>query len=60
MGVFGSDTNGPPAAAAPSSDLINGFASLDMGAGNQPPPPGEQLEGQRGGKKTNEDLLGLF
>jgi len=61
MGVFGGDSNGPPAAAAPSNDLINGFASLDMGAGNQPPPPGEQLESQKGAvKKTNEDLLGLF
>ena len=41
-----------------SQDILNGFASLDMGAGNQPPPPQQQLA--MGGKKTNEDLLGLF
>ena len=39
-------------------NILNGFASLDMGAGNQPPPPQQQLAG--GGKKTTEDLLGLF
>ena len=41
-----------------NKDILNGFASLDMGAGNQPPPPQQQLS--MGGKKTNEDLLGLF
>lgn len=54
MGVFGTDsvaakTNG-------DSDLLNGFATLDMGAGNQPPPVGEQMAA----KKNNEDILGLF
>ena len=41
-------------------DILNGFAGLDMSAGSQPPPPRQQLAGQSGGKKTNEDLLGLF
>ncbi|KAL8900859.1 MAG: hypothetical protein Q9192_000865 [Flavoplaca navasiana] len=45
-------------------DVMSGFASLDMSAGSQPPPPTQQLaKGQTGdgsGKKTNEDLLGLF
>ncbi|KAL8760384.1 MAG: hypothetical protein Q9199_000007 [Rusavskia elegans] len=45
-------------------DMIGGFADLDMGAGNQPPPPTQQLAtGQTtsgAGKKTNGDLLGLF
>ncbi|KAL9000846.1 MAG: hypothetical protein Q9169_000600 [Polycauliona sp. 2 TL-2023] len=45
-------------------DMMSGFADLDMGAGGQPPPPTQQLAtGQTSsgtGKKTNEDLLGLF
>lgn len=41
-------------------DILNGFAGLDMSAGSQPPPPRQQLAGQSTGKKTNEDLLGLF
>ena len=39
-------------------DILNGFAGLDMGAGNKPPPPQEQLA--IGGESTSEDLLGLF
>lgn len=39
-----------------SQDLMNGLAGLDVN--DQPPPPQTQLNG--GGKKTNEDLLGLF
>lgn len=50
-------------AAAPtngggSQDLMNGFANMDMN--DQPPPPQQQMNGGTGGKKTNEDLLGLF
>ena len=41
-----------------NQDILNGFAGLDMGAGNQPSPPQQQLA--MGGKKMNEDLLGLF
>ena len=40
-----------------NEDVLGGFASLDMNAASQPPPAGQQLQG---GKKTNEDLLGLF
>ena len=44
-----------------SADILGGFASMDMNAASQPPPPGQQLgDGSTGGKKTNEDLLGLF
>ena len=44
-------------------DVMSGFAAMDLGTSSQPPPPQQQLAGQagdRGGKKTNEDLLGLF
>ena len=41
-----------------NQDILNGFASLDMGIGNQPPPPQQQLS--MSGRKTNEDLLGLY
>lgn len=40
-----------------NEDILGGFAGLDMNATTQPPPPEQQLQG---GKKTNEDLLGLF
>ena len=45
-----------------NSDILGGFAALDMSAAHQPPPAGQQLaaDGGTGGKKTNEDLLGLF
>lgn len=39
-------------------DILNGFAGLDISGANQPPPPQQQLAPR--GKKTNEDLLGLF
>jgi len=54
MGLF--DMNGSSSAAAPQNDIMNGFAGLDLGGSSQPPPPQQQL----GGKKTNEDLLGMF
>ena len=62
MGIFGSSA-APAAPAAPaggsgSDDLLNGFASMNMEA-SQPPPPQTQLDGG-GGKKANEDILGLF
>lgn len=40
-----------------SADLMNGFASMSV---SEPPPPQTQLNGGGSGKKTNEDLLGLF
>jgi hypothetical protein len=49
-----------PASSGPAGsnhqDLMNGFASLDMNAQQ----PHQQLNGDPAGKKTNEDLLGLF
>lgn len=43
-----------------NQDVLGGFGGLDLGAANQPPPPGQQLSGGQGTKKTNEDLLSLF
>jgi AP-1 complex subunit beta-1 len=40
------------------NDILNGFAGLDLTGASQPPPAQTQLHGQ--GKKTNEDLLGMF
>ena len=40
-------------------DVLGSFGGLDLSAGTQPPPPEQQLQGQLG-KKTDEDLLGLF
>jgi hypothetical protein len=57
MGLF--DINGSNSAGgAMRNDVMNGFAALDLGGSSQPPPPQTQLQG--GGKKTNEDLLGMF
>ena len=41
-------------------DILSGFASLDLNSATQPPPAGQQLAAGQEGKKTNEDLLGLF
>lgn len=61
LGVFG-DNQAPQGNGTTTSELLNGFASLDMGAGNQPPPPGSQLAAAQGAgaKKNNEDILSLF
>lgn len=57
MGLF--DMNGSNSAGgAMPNDVTNGFATLDLGGSSQPPPAQTQLQG--GGKKTNEDLLGMF
>jgi hypothetical protein len=57
MGLF--DAPGQPQQlGAAGSDLVSGFAGLDLAAG-QPPPAQTQLK-QQAGKKTNEDLLGMF
>jgi len=66
LGVFG---NGNSTAAAPSSsgfggmsdsDIMNGFAGMDLSGTHQPLPAKTQLDGGAAGKKTNEDLLSLF
>ncbi|KAI4123782.1 MAG: hypothetical protein LQ338_005109 [Usnochroma carphineum] len=62
----GQPNGGSAAADAFRQDMLGGFADLDISAGTQPPPAGQQLAtgqgggGGGGGKKTNEDLLGLF
>lgn len=40
------------------SDVMSGFAGLDLSGTSQPPPPQQQLAS--GGQKTNQDLLDLF
>lgn len=57
MGLF--DMGGPSSSSGGGAgDMMNGFAGLDLSAGSQPPPAGQQLHSD--GKKTNEDLLGMF
>lgn len=64
LGVFGNGGSStvPSSSSAfggmSESDIMNGFASMDL-SGSQPPPPKQQLD-NAGGKKTNEDLLSLF
>lgn len=69
MGMFGASGGGGAggmngmgagfaAQTAPGgSDLLDGFAALDVGPVHQPPPPGTQLHGARG---NNEDMLDLM
>lgn len=61
MGLF--DMGGPSSGSASGTgaaqnDIMNGFAGLDLSGASQPPPAQTQLQAQ--GKKTNEDLLGMF
>jgi len=64
LGVFGNGgASAGPSGSSPfggmsDSDIINGFASMDL-SGSQPPPAKQQLD-NASGKKTNEDLLSLF
>jgi AP-1 complex subunit beta-1 len=44
-------------------DMMNGFAGMDLSGNSAPPPAAQQLQQGQGsgqGKKTNDDLLGLF
>lgn len=57
MGLY--DMNASSSGAGTlQNDMMNGFASLDLGGSSQPPPAATQLHGEP--KKTNEDLLGMF
>ena len=66
-GIFGNDNGpAPPQNASGLNDhLMNGFASLNMnGAGKQPPPASQQLQGQStqpqiGQPSASQDLLDL-
>lgn len=57
MGLF--DMAAPNSGAGSAqNDIMNGFAGLDLSGSSQPPPAQTQLQAQ--GKKTTEDLLGMF
>jgi AP-1 complex subunit beta-1 len=56
MGMFGGAPSAGAVGHSGSDDLMDGFASLNMGGASQPPPAQTQLDG----KKANEDILGLF
>ncbi|RMZ85426.1 hypothetical protein DV737_g755, partial [Chaetothyriales sp. CBS 132003] len=67
LGVFGNPAAdvGPspsPFGGMSDSDIMNGFASMDLSANHQSAPSQSQLDPSTGvgGKKTNEDLLSLF
>jgi len=60
MGGMGMGGMADLTAMAGQDDIMNGFASLDMGGVSHPPPPQSQLQGDGSAKKTNEDLLGMF
>ncbi|KAG4026330.1 hypothetical protein MFRU_042g00580 [Monilinia fructicola] len=57
MGLFDAPVPAP-AVGGMGNDMMNGFAGLDLSGASQPPSAQTQL--QQGGKKTNEDLLGMF
>ena len=57
IGAFGDNLGQPD---SHHQDMMNGFASLDLSSMSQPPPPQQQLARDSGGRKTNDDLLGLF
>ena len=56
--VGGSNGNG--LAGMTNQDILGGFGAMDLAGASQPPPVGQQLAGEGGAKKTNEDLLGMF
>lgn len=62
MGLFdvggAAPATGAPVGGAAQNDMMNGFAGLDL-TGMSSPPPQTQPQGDQG-KKTNEDLLGMF
>ncbi|KAF4547440.1 AP-1 complex subunit beta-1-like protein [Elsinoe fawcettii] len=66
MGVFGNGGFGGANGSAPpatrssgGNDLLDGFAAMDVGAGNQPKPPQEQLQQQQAQTPFgDDDLLG--
>ncbi|KAI9816531.1 MAG: beta-adaptin [Pycnora praestabilis] len=60
MGVFSNGGGAAQQTNGGSQDMMNGFAEMDLGGFNKPPPPGQQMQGQGDTKKNNEDILGLF
>lgn len=59
MGLFDVNGGGSSAAQPSQNDLMGGFGGLGLGGASQPPPAQQQHGGDQG-KKTNEDLLGMF
>lgn len=60
LGLGFGDSGGVASPVATSNDdVMNGFAGLDLGGSNKPPPPTQQLGGQAK-PKSNQDLLDLF
>jgi len=57
MGLF--DTSSAAPVNGGAGDIMNGFAGMDLGGVSQPTPPQTQ-QNETGGKKTTEDLLGMF
>lgn len=65
MGIFGGDTMTTPAAApgangegSGSTDLMNGFAGLDVSESGSPQAPAEATSDSQ--KKSNAQLMDLF
>ena len=50
--------NGNGMSSMTNQDILGGFGAMDLSGTSQPPPAGQQLADS--GKKTNEDLLGMF
>ena len=51
-------SNGNGLGVMTNQDILGGFGALDLSGTSQPPPASQQLADS--GKKTNEDLLGMF
>ena len=63
FGTGGGGGGGNGAAVPPAGgndDLMNGFASLDMGSQAQPPPPPTGQQMKQGEQKSKNDLMDLF
>lgn len=51
-------SNGHALGGMTNQDILGGFGDMDLSGTSQPPPAAQQLADS--GKKTNEDLLGMF
>lgn len=64
MGMFGNDSAPGPSSSSfggmSNSDIMNGFAGMDLSGASSPPPTKQQTISNDGAKKANEDLLSLF
>ncbi|KAI9643674.1 beta-adaptin [Ciborinia camelliae] len=63
MGLFDAPVPAPAAGGmgmGMGNDMMNGFAGMNLSGASQPPSAQTQLQQGGGGKKTNEDLLGMF